>query len=113
MDWLLPVLLLFLILIQLSVSIESVPSSWEPVGALLEKGIVEKVFPGAVAAVFDVEDFLFLGSFGNFTCKLESLLVFLFFLDGVPPPNNRDNPPMTLETIFDLGLYFFILFCYG
>jgi len=63
---------------------------WGPVDDALNNAMAEKAFPGCVAIVGTKGKMLYAKSFGSFTY-------------GVPPPNNNDNPPMQLDTMFDMA----------
>jgi len=64
---------------------------WSPVDTVLEVAIANGTFPGCVAVVGNKEGFLYATAKGSFTY-------------GVPPPmNNGENPPMTINTLFDMA----------
>jgi len=64
---------------------------WSAVDRVLQQGIKDEAYPGCVAAVADKTGILYMKSFGSFTY-------------GVPPPfNNGQNPPMTIDTLFDMA----------
>jgi len=86
----------FLILYFLSLY-ESLPIEnkfkydWEPIDQILESAIQDEVFPGCVALIASKQGLLYQKAFGNFTY-------------GIPPPQNENmNPPMTVNTRFDMA----------
>jgi hypothetical protein len=57
---------------------------WSPVDQILENAIANKAFPGCVAVVGTESGIIYKKAMGSFTY-------------GVPPPNNPNNPLMTLD----------------
>ena len=64
---------------------------WGLVDEALEKGIATFGYPGAVALVGDEEGILYYRAVGNYTYGRGLAL------------NNNANPPMALDTLFDLA----------
>eukprot|EP01095_Lingulamoeba_sp_RSL-Kostka_P016291 TRINITY_DN7924_c1_g1_i1.p1 TRINITY_DN7924_c1_g1~~TRINITY_DN7924_c1_g1_i1.p1 ORF type:complete len:455 (-),score=154.28 TRINITY_DN7924_c1_g1_i1:92-1456(-) len=66
-------------------------SNWSPVDNALNQWIKNFAYPGCVALVANEKEILYFKAFGNYTY-------------GAPPPLNApNNPPMELDTIFDLA----------
>ena len=64
--------------------------SWDTVTAVLEDGVKNKVFPGAVAFIGDKTGVLYRKAVGNLTY-------------GAPTPLGRPNAPLTIEAVFDMA----------
>jgi hypothetical protein len=63
---------------------------WDVLDKLLEKGVSNGVFPGAVAVVGNAHGVLYEQAVGSFTY-------------GQIPPRNSNNPKMTVNTAFDMA----------
>jgi CubicO group peptidase (beta-lactamase class C family) len=84
-----PGLHIFILLLYLSNTLAT--NRWAPTISVLQKGIDDRVFPGAVALVGNAHGPLLRVALGNLT------------YDGVPTPQGQKNLPTTIDTIFDMA----------
>jgi len=83
------ILILFIVLFGNSISYQQ-DYDWSPIDQIIEQQIQAKTFPGAVAFIGNKNGVLYSNAYGSFTY-------------GEPSPVNGDNPPMTIETLFDMA----------
>eukprot|EP00049_Salpingoeca_infusionum_P023339 m.11518 g.11518 ORF g.11518 m.11518 type:complete len:448 (-) comp5738_c0_seq1:1698-3041(-) len=81
---------LSLMAVAQSVTAGSIGDAWNVLDTILQNEISNHSFPGCVALVANATTVLYAKAFGNFTY-------------GNPPPMNNDNPPTTVDTLFDLA----------
>eukprot|EP01113_Clastostelium_recurvatum_P005287 TRINITY_DN1235_c0_g1_i2.p2 TRINITY_DN1235_c0_g1~~TRINITY_DN1235_c0_g1_i2.p2 ORF type:complete len:460 (-),score=136.61 TRINITY_DN1235_c0_g1_i2:1415-2794(-) len=88
------VLLLSLAACAVCVRVNVVPDApgdvWASATQILQEAVVQGVFPGCTAVVGTRQGVLYSAAVGNFTY-------------GTNPPYNSNNPPMTLDTRFDMA----------
>lgn len=65
-------------------------ADWSSIDALLLWGVQNHTFPGAVALIATKDSILYSRAVGNFTY-------------GAAPPLNPTNPPVQLDSVFDLA----------
>eukprot|EP01121_Diplochlamys_sp_Union-15-3_P012770 TRINITY_DN3873_c0_g1_i1.p1 TRINITY_DN3873_c0_g1~~TRINITY_DN3873_c0_g1_i1.p1 ORF type:complete len:481 (-),score=72.54 TRINITY_DN3873_c0_g1_i1:39-1406(-) len=80
----------FVLCTALNIAIPSTPIDWSPVDKVLQDSIDAHIFPGAVAIVGTEKGILYQRAIGSFTY-------------GLPAPVNKYNPPVTMNTTYDMA----------